>query len=87
LLGGEYIELRHLTPDGYLGFPLPEVVLEFRTLLEGQWIDHHAKLGSVVIEQDIPRVMLTWQTYLPCHRKTFELEKTRISDTTVIKWE
>jgi len=87
LLGGEYIELRHLTPDGYLGFPLPEVVLEFSTLLEGQWIDHHAKLGSVVIEPDIPRVMLTWQTYLPCHRKTFELEKTRISDKSVIKWD
>ena len=84
--GGEYIELRHLTPEGYLAFPLPEVALEFRTLLEGQWIDHHATLGLVFIEADTPRVMLTWQTHVPCHRKTFELEETRILDRSVIKW-
>lgn len=78
LKGGEQIELRGLTPDGLLTFDLPQVTLGFRTRLQGRWVDHQGKLGSVVIEPDVPRVMLTWQTFLPCHRKTFDLEQTLI---------
>lgn len=84
LRGGEAIELRYLTPDSYLAFPLPRIVLGFRTLLAGQRVDHVCKLGSVIIEPDIPRVMLSWQTHLPCHRKTFELEETRVFEKRVI---
>jgi hypothetical protein len=78
LRGGEVFELRNLTPDGYIAFSLPKITLGFRTLIEGKWIDHRANLGQVLIEPDVPRIMLTWHTHLPCHRKTFELEKTLI---------
>jgi hypothetical protein len=78
LRGGESVELENMTPDGYLAFQLPRTLPGFRTLLSGKWIPHRATLGTVVIEPDVPRVLMTWQTFLPCHRRTFELETTRI---------
>ncbi|MDH3593379.1 MAG: DUF2169 domain-containing protein, partial [Rhodospirillales bacterium] len=84
LKGGEPVELHNLTSDGYLAFHLPRVWLGFRTSLEGRWVNHRGTLGSVVIEPDAPRVVMTWQTCLPCHRKTFELEETRIFEKRVV---
>lgn len=78
LLGGELVELTHLTPEGHLSFELPHIKLGLKTRLSGQWIEHSAQLGSVIIEPDIPRLMLVWQSWLPCHRKKFELDKTVI---------
>lgn len=80
LRGEEPVELHNLTPEGYMAFTLPRITLHFRTCLEGRWINHNATLGTAIIEPDIPRVMMVWQTMLPCHRKKFELEKTEISD-------
>jgi hypothetical protein len=84
LRGGEPVHLENLSPYGPLVFTLPRVFLGFRTLLGGRWVDHQAKLGSVVIEPDASRLMLTWYTALPCHRKTFHLEETRIFEKTAI---
>ncbi|OEU64450.1 MAG: hypothetical protein BBJ57_01065 [Desulfobacterales bacterium PC51MH44] len=83
LHGGEPVELFGLTPGGCLTFNLPQVDLNFSTRLEGKWINHCSKLGTVIIEPDIPRVMMTWQTSLPCHRKRFELEETEIREERV----
>lgn len=78
LRGGELVELRNLTPEGSLAFRLPRVTLGFQTRLAGKRINHRAKLGSVIIESDVPRVILVWQTAIPCHRKKFELKDTRV---------
>jgi hypothetical protein len=80
LKGDEHVELKYLTPEGYLAFNLPRIALAFRTRLSGERVEHRAKLGNIVIEPDVPRVMMTWQTMLPCHRKKFELEETEISE-------
>ena len=86
LRGGEPVELCNLTPDGLLVFLLPKVTLGFQTRLAGKWIDHRANLGSVIIEPDTTRVMLVWQTSIPCHRKKFDLEKTRIFEKAKTEW-
>lgn len=84
LRGGEAFELHHVTPEGYFGFVLPRIVLGFRTLIGTEWIDHRATLGSVVIEPDARRVMLTFQTFVPCHRQALYVEETRIFEKQAI---
>ncbi len=80
LRGNEPVQLHNLTSDEYLAFNLPRIALAFRTRLSDKWVEHRAKLGTVIIEPDVPRVMMIWQTMLPCHRKKFELEKTEIRE-------
>lgn len=86
LRGGESVELLNLTPAAALAFSLPRMALGFRTHLAGKWIDHHGTLGSVIIEPDIPRVMLVWQTLIPCHRKKLDLKETQIFEKEVVSW-
>lgn len=86
LRGGESVECVHLTPEGRLVFALPRVFLGFRTLLGGRWIPHGAKLGTVLLEPDVPRVLLVWQTMLPCHRQKFDLERTEIREKAPASW-
>ena len=78
LKGTEQVELRNLTPSGRLSFALPPEFPVFRTRLAGKIIDHRAKLYSVILEPDVPRVMLLWSTCLPCHGKKYSLERTTI---------
>ena len=86
LRGGERIELTHLTPAGKLMLDLPRVGLSMRTRIGGRWVYHSAQLGSVIVEPDHPRVLLVWQSMLPCHRKKFELEVTRVTEKRVVTW-
>jgi len=86
LRGGEPVELTHLTPEGTLSFGLPRVGLSMRTRIAGKWVYHPARLGSVIIEPDHPRVMLVWQSMLPCHRMKFQLDVTRIAEKRVVSW-
>jgi hypothetical protein len=77
--GGEPVELRNLTPKGVLTFKLPSVVLGFRTFfLTGDVIHHRAKLHTVILEPDVPRVIIVWHTALPCHAKGLKLRKTTV---------
>ncbi len=86
LRGGEPVDLQHMTTDGRLSFQLPKPALSFRTRLSGRWVYHNAKLASVIIEPDAPRVMMVWQSMLACHRKKFELEKTVITEKRTKNW-
>ena len=86
LRGGERVDLTHLTPGGRLTFDLPRVGLSMRTRVRGRWIHHAAHLGSVILEPDFPRVMLVWQSMLPCHRRKFQLETTQVSEKRIISW-
>lgn len=77
LQGGEPVELRNLTPGGLLAFHLPRVVLGFRTFfLDGEEVHHRANLHSVILEPDVPKVIVVWHTMLPCHAKGLKLHKT-----------
>ncbi|RPI72406.1 MAG: DUF2169 domain-containing protein [Desulfobacteraceae bacterium] len=80
LTGGEPVELLNLTPTGSLRFNLPLVKLGFRTKIREQWFEHRAQLHTVCLEPDLPAVIMTWHTALPCHRDRLRIEKTEITE-------
>jgi len=86
LRGGERIELTNLTAGAPLSFDLPRIGLTMRTRLSGRWVRHIARLGSVILEPDYPRVVLVWHSMLACHRKKFELDVTQIAEKRVVAW-
>jgi hypothetical protein len=76
--------LHRLTPEGHLAFTLPKIALGFQTrFTDGELIHHRASLHTVVIEPDVPRLVMVWQTALPCHHKVMKLESTTIIEK---KW-
>jgi len=78
LRGGEDVELINLSPERFLRFRLPRVALGFVTRLERERVDHRANLHTVVIEPDQRRVLLVWQTALPCHYDIYRLKRTQV---------
>jgi hypothetical protein len=84
LIGGEAVYLRNLTLGGSLGFKLPRVVLGFETDFGGESVSHRANLHTVILEPDIPRVMLVWHTALQCHPRVTKLRRTRIIQKTLL---
>jgi hypothetical protein len=80
LRGGEEVVLTNLTPSGELVFRLPRVVLTFETDFGIELVQHRATLHSVIIEPDVPRLIMVWQTSLPCHPKVLKLRRTTITE-------
>lgn len=78
LKGGEEVVLENLTPDGQLRFRLPRISLGFTTYFSGKSQHHQGRLHTVLLEPDVPRVVLCWHTHLPCHAQAMNLRKTRI---------
>jgi hypothetical protein len=78
LRGGEPVQVTNTTAQGQLSFTLPRVSLGFETKIGGGVVHHHATLHTVVIESDVPRAILVWQTALPCHGKLDTLLATRV---------
>ena len=76
LRGGEEVVLRNLTPEGSLRFFLPRVVLGFQTRIDGGTILHQGKLYTVILEPDERRLVMVWQTALPCHHTLYTLKET-----------
>jgi hypothetical protein len=85
LVGGEEVHLRNLTPSGDLSFRLPRAVLGFETDFGAKPVRHRAKLHTVILEPDAPRVILVWHTALECHSKGTKLKATRITQKAIIK--
>ncbi len=86
LQGGEKVELVNLTPNGLISFHLPKVRLLFLTHFGKEIIEHRAELSTVIIEPDYPRVIMVWQTSLPCHHKVDKLDFTEITEKQYIKF-
>jgi hypothetical protein len=80
LHGGEPVELINLTPNGLLRFALPKVYLTFRTYIDGRIEEHRARLATVIIEPDRPRVIMVWQTMLPVRNDVDYLDGTVIRE-------
>ncbi|WP_414446353.1 DUF2169 domain-containing protein [Citrobacter europaeus] len=86
LKGGEVVCLGNLTPPGYIAsglliFRLPRIVPAFKTqFYDGSMKRHQAKLHTVIIEPDFPRVTLVWHSALPCHHQINQLESTTVSE-------
>jgi hypothetical protein len=84
LKGGERVELRNLTRDGYLAFHLPRVVLGFQTDFGQEPVNHRSSLHTIILEPDVPRVLMVWHSALPCHSKGTKLKRTRIIQKTFL---
>ena len=80
LHGGELVELNNLTPDGRLTFALPKVHLTFRTTIDGRREEHRSRLASVIVEPDLRRVMMVWQTSLKVRANVDYLEETLVRE-------
>jgi hypothetical protein len=80
LRGGELVELVHLTPSGVLRFTLPKIYLTYRTMLDGKAHEHRGTLSSVILEPDVPRVMMVWTTSLLCRTNGEYLDETVIQE-------
>ena len=59
-------------------FNLPKVSVGFDTDFGTERVRHEAKLHTVILEPDFPRVSLVWHTHLPCHHKVLKLLTTKI---------
>jgi hypothetical protein len=85
LRGGEPVELLNLTPGGRLAFSLPRVAFGFETQFRGSdRVQHRGKLHTVILEPDVPRVILVWRTELPCHARALKLERTIIRQKQIL---
>ena len=78
--GGEKVELVNLTPAGYLSFVLPRVYPVFTTRFGSEQIEHRARIQTVILEPDYPRVVLVWHTALPCQHRADYLDATVIGE-------
>jgi hypothetical protein len=76
LRGGEIVTLENLTETGSLQFYLPKVYLAFETRFGAHRKEHRASLQTVVIEPDVPQILLVWQTSLACHHLLDHLDET-----------
>jgi hypothetical protein len=47
-------------------------------------VNHRANLHTVILEPDVPRVLMVWHTALPCHPEVTKLKKTRIIQKTLL---
>ena len=84
LKGGEKVALKNLTPNGVLAFTLPRIFLGFETDFGSEKVTHRPSLHTVILEPDVPRVMMVWHTSLPCHPKVTKLQKTKIIQKTAL---
>lgn len=80
LRGGERVELVNLTPGGVLRFELPKVGLAMTTHFGFETTVHRPRLVTVIVEPDVPRVIVVWQSVLACHELVDRLDKTVVRE-------
>ncbi len=84
LHGGEEVELQNLSPGGLLRFRLPRVFLSFETDFGGSTAEHRAALHTVVLQPEVPRVVLVYQTALECQGREDRLRGTTIRQKVLV---
>jgi len=80
LRGGELVELTNLTPEGKLSFLLPKIHLAFSTHIDGRIEEHRARLSTVILEPDHPRVVMVWLSSLTVRGNYEYLDATFINE-------
>lgn len=80
LRGSEMFELINLSPNGRLTFMLPKIYPFFVTRFGNERVEHRGELCTVIVEPDIPRVIMSWQTSLVCNHRVDELDATVVTE-------
>ncbi len=75
---GEAVALHKLTPSEKLIFWLPRVTINCQTQTDEEQIKSQAKLQTIIIEPEFPRLIMIWQTSLPCEGKQESIESTKV---------
>ncbi len=78
LLGGEPVELIHLSPRGRLSFRLPRCGLDIAVRLDGASERPSCHLETVLVEPDDERLSMLWRAALPCDKKALRLQRVEI---------
>jgi hypothetical protein len=78
LIGGERVDVVNMSENGALSFEIPTVRLSFRTRFGRERLDHDGQLCTVIVEPNVPRAILAWQTSIICNRRDDELDETRV---------
>jgi hypothetical protein len=79
LRGGEAFAVLNMHPvRPVIEFCLPSHRFGLLTYAGQQKFDHRAEIDTVVIEPDVPRVLVTWRSELACHRSIDDIDYTVI---------
>jgi len=79
LKGGEDVRLYHLSPDRTeIAFRLPKLDLRFSTKIDKTKERHQGTIQTVIIEPDIAKLMMVWQTSLDCQDMDHLVETTHV---------
>ena len=82
---GEWVELKNLTPQGFLRFRLPRIALGFESrFASGERIRHRPEVHTVILEPDVRRIVMVWQSTLRCPMKEYKLLRTVITRKSLV---
>ena len=79
LQGGEWVDLRGLTPSGQLRFQLPAAVPHVVYRLDREVVERPPVLDTVIIEPDAGRLVLVWRAALACDKKALRVREVIVS--------
>lgn len=82
--GGESMRVAGMTVQGDFNVTLPRIYPFFRTRFGRQWKEHRGRLVSVIVEPDVRRVIMVWQSHLVCNRRVDELDETVVSEKQMV---
>jgi hypothetical protein len=81
LRGGERVEIVNMTASGLLRCELPRIALGVTTRISGRHEEHAGRLTAVIVEPEVPRVMMVWQSSLMVPARDVEyLDETTIRE-------
>jgi hypothetical protein len=82
--GGEVLHLTHLTPAGAMTVRLPRHYFTFTTLFARSArrspADHRARLHTVIVEPDQPRLIMVWHSRLSCGNAVDDIDQTIVGE-------
>ncbi len=82
LRGGETVGVVNMNPAGSVRFVLPKHAFGLTTYFGNgrPKVHHRPTLQTVVIEPEVPRVLMVWQSQIECHHDMDYLERTLIRE-------
>ncbi len=81
LRGGEVFGLVNMNPRRpAINFALPKHYFGFTTVIGRKRREHRAKLSTVIIEPEYPRVMIVWHSILECHHELDDIDFTLVKE-------
>lgn len=80
LRGGELVELTNLTESGSLRFVLPKKYFALTSRFGARREEHRTRMITVIIEPDVPRVIVVWLSSLTCRVDVDYLDDTIIRE-------